>query len=382
MRTVSASWRTLVPYTHPLLSRVDSYLDGQVLATQVPIVSGRIQYDDSGVVKRRLTISVPARDSTRRWDPAGQPLHPLGVYGQRLHVATGIGYPNGGTELLDHGWYLITKWQRDEAGGTVEVEAVDLAQLLQDDRLTKPDSPPASSTFHSEFTRLVAGILPVDLTGAPANRAIGNTSLVYDRDRDKALQDLCDAWPARWYVNDAGAVCPAPVYPLVNDTTPADVILNDGAAGVVVTRARQGERGALYNVMVVDGKAGDDGTAGPHAEASITAATSPIRVSGPYGRVTRFFASDLITTTPQAQASANSLLVTFATAGRAETATMVPDPSVQLGDVARIYTKDGDRYTGRVSTLDVPLTPGEAPMTIGIAMVPAGVIEGERAGGV
>jgi hypothetical protein len=283
---------------------------------------------------------------------------------------------------MDHGWYLITSWARDESAGTIQVEALDLAQLLVDDRLTKPDAPPGGATFYSEFTRLVASILPVVIDPGLANRTI-SASLLWERDRDKALTDLCDAWPARWYVGDDGAAHVAAPYAAVTSASTPDLTLTDGALGTVVARARSGERGALYNVSVVDGKTGDDGAAGPHAEASVTDPASPIRAAGPYGRVTRFYASDLIETTPQAQATADNRLITYATAGRSETVTAVPDPSVQLGDVVTVYTRDGDKFTGRVLTLDVPLTPDDAPMSIGIAVTPMTLSDpGAQMGGV
>lgn len=359
-------------YTHDMLTRIESWYGGQQLVTSVPVTAASIAFDATGVLQRQLKISVPVATPDRRWDPAGNPSHPLACYGQRLKVYTGIGYPNGGTELLDLGWFLITKWEHREESSSVAIEAVDLAQLLVDDRLTVPWAPPPGATFASEFTRLVAGILPVRIPAGFPDRAISRT-VVWPRERDKAITELCEAWPARWSVDDSGAVTVTAPWGLVSDTTPPDIVLSDGATGTVTARRRYGERGALSNVAVVDGKTGDDNTAAPHAEASITSAQSPIRASGPYGRVTRFYASDLILTQAQAQSVADSMLVTYATAGRAEGFAAVPDPAVQLGDVARIYTRDGDAYTGRLTAIGLPLTPANAPMTGAIAMMPAAV---------
>jgi hypothetical protein len=135
------------------------------------------------------------------------------------------------------------------------------------------------------------------------------------------------------------------------------------------------QRGALYNRVVVDGKTVDDGSAPrPHAVAEITDASSPIRATGPYGRVTRFYASDLITTQAQADAAAASLLVTYASVGRSEPVKAIPDPAVQLGDVARVSTRDGDRYTARVDHITLPLTVRDGSMEVTPGMLPAGVI--------
>ena len=370
MRTMSAAWSDLLAYSHRVVCRVESWLDGVQLAGDLPVTEGSITYDDTGTLKRRLSLTVPARTPAGTLDPAGDPSAPLAAYGQRLHVALGVGWPNGAVELADHGWYLITSWERDDAEGTIAVEAFDLAQLLVDDRLTAPSSPPANATFGSEFARLMDGLLPAVVDPGLVDRAIAGTT-VWDRDRDAALNTLCQAWPARWYVGDDGAAHVAPTWPAVTAASTPDVELTDGVGGTVVTRARRSERGALYNVLVVDGRQPDNGTARPHAVAQITDAASPIRATGPYGRVVRFYESDLITTQPQAQNTADSLLVTYASAGRVESATAVPDPALQLGDVARIYTADGHTFTGRITGLALPLTAAGGAMTVTIGTLPA-----------
>lgn len=373
MRPTSDAWRALIGYSHPIVTVIESWLGPSQLAAHVPITAGRVAFDDTAVVKGRLTLTVPAHTPGQRWDPAGNPLAPLGAYGQRLHLRTGIGYPTGELELLDLGWYLITGWRRDEDQATVAVEALDLAQLVLDDRLTAPSSPPPGATFASEFGRLLAGILPVSIPAGFPDRPIAST-VVWERDRDKALADLCDAWPARWYVGDDGAAHVAATYGPVSETTPPDLTLTDGAAGTVTARARGAQRGALFNRIVVDGKAPDDATPRPHAVAEITSASSPIRAAGPYGRVTRFYASDLVTSQAQADDAAASMLVRYASAGRTEPVRAVPDPSIQLGDVTRVLTQDGDRYTARVEHITLPLTARDGPMEVTPGMLPAGVV--------
>lgn len=368
---MSPTWPTLIRYSHQVITRLDSYLDGVQLAAALPVTEGTIAYDDTGTLKRRLTFTVPARTPAGTLDPAGNPTAPLAAYGQRLHLSTGIVYPNGAIELADHGWYLLTSWQRDDDAGAITVEAFDLAQLLADDRLTAPSSPPGGATFVSEFTRLLDGLLPAVIDPGLADRAIG-ASTVWERDRDAALNQLCAAWPARWYIGDDGAAHAAVPYPAVTPASPPDVTLTDGTDGTVVARSRGGERGALYNVLVVDGKTPDSGAARPHAVSQITDPASPIRADGPYGRVVRFYESDLITTQGQAQATADSLLVTYASAGRTEAATAVPDPALQLGDVARINTRDGQAFTGRITGLTLPLTAEQGAMAVTIGTLPAG----------
>jgi uncharacterized protein DUF5047 len=370
MRTVSSAWPVLLHHSHRVITRVDSYLGVAQLLANLPIKTGTITYDDTGKLRRRLALTVPAHTSTMDLDPAGDPGAPLACYGQRLHVATGLGYPNGAQELCDHGWYLLTSWKRgDDNDATITIEGFDLAQLLDDDRLTAPSSPPAGASFASEFARLLDGLMPAVIPAGFPDRPVSTTT-VWERERLDALATLCAAWPARWYVGDDGAAHVDYPYTAVTDTTPINLTLTDGVAGTVVNRARGGERAALYNCVVVDGRQPDDGSARPHAVSEITDSTSPIRTAGPYGRVVRFYESDLITTQPQAQATADAMLVAYSSAGRSESVTAVPDPSIQLGDVARIYTRDGNAFTGRITAIALPLTVDGGAMTLDIGMPP------------
>jgi hypothetical protein len=364
----------MIRYSHPVVTVVESWLGSTRLSGAVPLTAGRIDADDSGTLKRRLTVTVPARTPDgKRWDPAGDPTAPLAAYGQRLRVRTGIAYPDGGMELLQMGWYLITEWTRDEEEQTVAVVAADLGLLISDARFHVAQTPPAGATFASEFHRLVGGILPSTVDPALVDRAVAPT-VVWDRDRDQALTELCDAWPARWYVDDAGAAHAAPPYPPVTPTTPPDITLTDGLDGTLVTRQRKAQRTAIFNQVVVDGKATDDATPAPHAVVQVTAAGSPILPTGPFGARPQFYASDAITTQAQADEAAAALLVRYASVGRAEQITCVPDASVELGDVARVYTRDGDVFTARVVTLSLPLTAAAGPMALGPSLLPGGDI--------
>jgi Domain of unknown function (DUF5047) len=370
MRSTSDAWRLSVRYSHAIVTTVESWLDGELIAASVPVVDGSIDMDDTGVLKRKLTLTVPARTPGARWDPAGRATAALANYGQRLHVMTGIRYPNRAVEVLDLGWYLITAWDRIETDGTIKVDAADLAALVVDDQATGPLAPPPGATFATEFHRLMNANLPTAIDPALADRPVPAT-VVWNRDRGRALTDLCDAWPARWRVDDTGTARAEPPYGPVSASTPPDLVVSDGADGVVVSRARSADRTALFNITVVDGKAGDAVTPTPHAVAEITGAGSPIRVTGPFGRRPQFYASDLITTQAEADSTAAALLVANASVGRSERVEILPDPSIELGDVLQVFTRDGDVYTARVATLQLPLT-ASGSMSVGPSMLPGG----------
>jgi hypothetical protein len=369
VRSTSGAWRPTISAAHRIAVRIESWRDGKQLAASIPITDGAVTYDDTATLKRRLTISVPARmPDTTVWDPGDSADHPLAAYGQRLHVQIGIQLPTGPVELMDHGWYLITGWQRDETGGTVTVEGQDLAVLLEDARHYREESPPPGSTYAQEFARLAAGILPTRVVALPSTQV--NPQTVWERERVKNINDLCNAWGARWHVADDGVLEAAPSYPDVTAATPAVLRLVSGRNGTVVARTRRGQRSNLYNAVVVNGKtAGAASEPAPYGIAEITAADSPIRVQGPYGRRPRFYASELLTTNAACVAAAEKMLVTASSVSRSEPIQASPDPSIQLGDVLEVITA-GEPFKGRVTGLTLPMT-AAGPMIVTLASTPA-----------
>jgi len=349
VRPTSPTWRLVVPTTHQVVTIVDSYLGGSALAQSIPITSGTITYDATAKLQRRCTITVPARDGLTVWDPGGDPAHPLAAYGQRLHIRTGMVLPGGITELMDHGWYLITDWSRSDVGGDVTVQGYDLMRLVEDAALYAPYTT-STATFTSAATDLAGGILPVAFDSGLTNRGTGD--LLVDRDRLGGLESLAASWPARMAVDDTGAIAFTPPYSPVTEATVPNVVFADGENGTVVDRQRSSGRDRLHNAVVVTGEA-TAAAAPPRAVAELT--TGPLAVTGPFGRSVRFFSSPLITTNSYAQDTANALLAQSSLLGRTETVYAVPDPSVQLGDVARVYTR-GDSVTGRVQSIVLPLT--------------------------
>lgn len=369
MRETSALWATTLRHSHPIATVVGSYLSNQPLAADIPIIRGEIRYDDTATIKRTLRLSVPAETPSQRWDPGADPKHPLAHYGQRLSVRTGLVHPGGVAELLAHGWFLITKWQREEAGeqATIEVTGEDLARLVADDEFLYPFTPPAR--MKAAAAAVVGRILPLSVAPSLSDPLVP-AETVWEGSKAAALDELCQAWPARWFVDDTATLRIEPPYPAMPRAMPADITWSDGLDGTVVARGRGGDRGAQYNAVVVVGSAPDANSPTPHSAWEVTGAGSPVRVGGPYGRVVYRHTSDLVTTQTQAQRVASALGHKMSSVGRREDISIVPDPSVQLGDVARVYTQDGDQHLGRVIAASVPLTAAEAPMSVTTSNAP------------
>lgn len=362
MRTVSDLWPVCVTTSHEVITTVTASYDGTPTGT-VPIISGSITFDDSAAEKRSLAITVPRRDGLTSWLPGDDPTHPLNIYGQQLTVQTGVRLPSGSAELVTAGTFLITSWALTDED-TIDVTGSDLARLIGDARFFGANVPQGGATYASEFARLAGGLLDTSVDSALTDRSITAT-FIWEEDRTAALSDLCDSWPARWMVADDGTLTALAAYGTV---TSADVAwtVTDGVGGVLIDMGRGGERG-VYNAVVVRGAAADNGQGGqPYGIAQVTDTTSPIVVGGPYGTVTRYYASDLLTDNDGCVAAAQSLLAAYSVSGRTAQVTMSPNPALELGDVVRA-TRGNDSMIGRVTAMSVPLTPGDGAMSMTIS---------------
>jgi hypothetical protein len=87
-----------------------------------------------------------------------------------------------------------------------------------------------------------------------------------------------------------------------------------------------------------------DGTAPVQAVALDTDPSSPTYAgtgpgTSPYGRVTYFYSSPLLTTVPQAQSAANTILAENVGAGATYTLNVPYDPTISAGDVISVRGK-------------------------------------------
>ncbi|MFJ9125700.1 hypothetical protein ACIRJS_16555 [Streptomyces sp. NPDC102340] len=371
MRDFGPLYPLLLTRSHRVLTSISSWRSGSQLAGNIPILSGTITYDDTANLRRRVEITVPYEDPQNQfvWDPGDDSAHPLNYYGQRLNVRVGIGLPRGGSVWFNHGWFLIDSWEIEETDRTVSVSAVDLSQLVDDDRHYTAESPGKGFTYPQEFQRLLDGQLPFVIDGGLSTRRVNSTT-VWDRDRRKNLDDLCKAWPSRWYVDDDGDAHVAAAYEQITSDTPVDAVLDWGDEGTVTGRSRSGDRERIYNAVIVTGKQAEDGSEiQPFGGAEIRDVTSPIRIQGPFGKRPKFYQSDLLTTSAQCVATAETMLTEASRIARTEPITAVPDYALELGDVAQVRTH-GRYFTGRVQSIELPLTADDGAMKVTLSTIP------------
>jgi hypothetical protein len=299
--------------------------------------------DSSAKVQRQLSLKVA--------DPDGglSPWlfnDPLGVGGVVLQVI----YRVGGAESINVGWfrvegnsptesvvaYTIPEYGYSEpdspraphermimvpGGGTVDVTAVDLTSNVDRDKLISPESP-KTTTVLGEVERLIGDHFPIVKESGVADGPVAKT-LVYDKERLEACQDLLASINARYRMGGDGEMR---IYPI----TPGAVVWRVEPGAGLVRVGREQSIADLYNIWVVTGK--DDANGRPVS--GISKITSgALRVDGPHGRVPYFYTSEQITSIAGAGAYADTLRDRQEQSYAVElTVVTAPRPEVEAGD--------------------------------------------------
>ena len=273
---------------------------------------------------------------------------PLGVGGVELHVM----YRIGGAGVVNRGRfrvqdnspkesyrkYAVAEYGYRQAdsptaphernvmvpsGAVIDLNAVDLTANVDRDRLLAPESPKGTSpTVLGEFTRLIGDHFPTVVADGVLDRAVSKT-LVYDRERLEACQDLLASISARYRMGGDGE---CEVYPLVPGVPVWRV---EPTAGLVEVNRTQSLDG-LYNMWVVAGK---ENAKGKPVRGSSSLTFGPLRNSGPHGRYPYFYSSEMITSAQQANEYAATLQAQHMAKLAVELeVTTIPRPEIQPGD--------------------------------------------------
>lgn len=339
-------------------ARVDSWL-GQTWLGRVPVKAGSVTWTTSQQVQGTLSLTVPRigavsqDEGARDWTPLA-PDSPLATMGQVLHVQVTVASLVS-TDRWDIplGRFLITQW---EVGATdIRITGKSLLQHLEDDRLTSPTVPYSGGTLASELRRLVGGHMGIIVSDALTNRPC--PSMSWGESRIDAIYEIADAWPARLREGPDGVLYVLPPVPAITERP--EKSLTDGEAGTVIGVTRQGSRAGIFNRIVARGQEQDD-AGQPRFQAIIDQTTGPLRTSGPYGIVTKFFSSPLITSKQAALNSATTMLATSVRQKTTVPVTHTPNPTLTLDTPVELITANIDGAAtitqwGIVTSTEIPL---------------------------
>lgn len=216
----------------------------------------------------------------------------LTPYGARVRVERGIRLPDGSTEwcVLMTGRITETSQGSDDHDALMTVALKDDFSALVRDRFDVATSTNTAELVVDAIRRLITETLPGrtvhDLTGS--TRTCGRLDL--QQDRAAGIQKLALSIGAECYAGRDDSFVIAPTATL-DDQPRWELSVGETGNLITVERSRDAEK--TYNRVVargyVDGHV-EHGSAPPYAAAQIDP-PDPLYYGGPFGKVTRFFAS-------------------------------------------------------------------------------------------
>ena len=350
LSTVLAGGASWLPVVH-------STLDGGDIV-RVPVVGGSVTYSVDMEAQVRLNVTVPRFADGFDWHPGNDATHPLARYGQTLSAAVHV--TGGGVdEIIQVATAAIQSWALSDDGGSVSVECLGPLKAVKDAGFAVPQAVRPGGSYGTELTRLMAGMAPLviddtlPVRGLPVGQAWGD-------DRLEAVKELVDAWPARLRTDAYGVVW---ALPRLGPTPTPVARLADGEGGTVVSAPTADAREGVPNRVVARGEAESEDRPAVQGVADIR--TGPMSVEGPYGVVTHYFSSPLLTTWANTSGAAVARLRDLTRRSRTLAVTCAPDPRFTL-DLPVEVVHDGRTDWGWVVGWELPLVVGSGPMRVDV----------------
>jgi hypothetical protein len=320
--------------------------------TDIPIVSGDVQMDATAAVRSTLGMTT---DGTGMF-----PLNAsddLAPYGNEVFVRRGIAFSGGSVEWVSLGYFRIHSIEQDEApNGPIRIMASDRMRGLTMARLIAPVQFSAATTYGAVMTQLITEVYPwatIEWDDATDTDGLGR-SLIAEEDRWKFLNDLVTGKGKIWYWDHRGVL----VIKDAPDPGSAVWSVNSGENGVLVSMGRDISDEGVYNAVVVSGEAMDT-VAPPTAVAYDNNPASPTYWEGSFGKVPRFYSSSFITTTAQAQTTANAMLTQNLGVPYNVDFQAIVNPALEPYDPVTVVNA-GRQETHVLNRLTIPLTPEQA----------------------
>jgi len=342
---LDAQYRDALTRPHVVFNQID-VLDrqGDVLLSNLPFVDGSVRATLNSRVARVLTLSVD-----RSWFPllANGAIDTGGLltpFGNRLRASRGILYGDGSRASFPVFYGRIEQVQMGR-NGTVSLGANDLAADVVDAQFETPQSSVPTNTISTEFRRLVRDALPDVVFGSSDLTGVLIPPLVWQSDRAQALDDMSATVAMLWYPLADGSM----VQKLTPWTSPgraAQITLSDGtnaAPGVsntiadwTITVSRTG----VYNSVVFASER-QDGTAPVYATVRDSTVSSPTFYLGNFGKKPLLIQNQAALTQAQCLSAAQSnLKAATAITQTWDPVSIVPDPSLELGDLIAMNAED------------------------------------------
>jgi hypothetical protein len=262
------------------------------------------------------------------------------VYGQRIYVETGIQYLDGSVERVPAGTFVITNVGGNIHTGPLNITASGLEIMLKRALWDTATSTKGYANAAAFLTYWIPNVIPgasfVDASTLGGTTPLATKTWDANTDTWTSFREVADSVGCELFCDAAGT------FRLVDIPDPTNVAVtpvwdvSTGDSGVMVSADMSLSADGVFNRVIVTGENAADNKPAVRGTATITSTSDPLYYGGPYGKVTKAYSSSLVTTTAQAQSTANALLAKYRAPNRTVTLETVPNAALDAGDCIRV----------------------------------------------
>jgi hypothetical protein len=324
-----------------VLSRSGTVLYSGQMGEGLPFIEGSVRATLTSRVARVLTLTVD-----RSWFPLlpngdVDPDGLLSPFGNRIAAYRGIRYGDGSIVQFPVFFGRIEQVAMGRSG-QVTVTANDLAADVVDAIFETPQSSVPSNTINTEFRRLILGALPDATFGTSDLTSVKIPPIAWQSDRAQALDDMSATVAMLWYPLADGSFVQR-LTPWTNPGQTAQLTLvdgTDGGLGMVADWLITVSRTGVYNSVVFASER-QDGSSPQHAIVRDLDPTSPTYYLGNFGKKPLLIQNQAALTQSQCKQAATSQLKSATAITQTwDPVSIVPDPSIELGDLVQMRADD------------------------------------------
>lgn len=346
---LDATYRAVLAGPHTPLFRVEVW-DGQgnLLLDDLPYDGGGVAASLTNRVTRNLNLTVD--EDWYPWEDDDL----LAPYGNELRAYRGVEYGNG-VQIL----FPVFRGKIQSAdlasGGTVEIDAADRAQEVEDSEFLRPYNSARGVYLNQQFQELVTDGVPDAEFGVSDDFWQTMPPLTWESDRGSALDEVGRTGGAFWYALPDGRF----VLRRVPWTVPGtrSVILTDRDGGLILEALpRKTREGVVNSVTAVSERT--DGSDPYYATAEDVTPSSPTYVGGKFGRKHKLFRAQGALGQPATLGAATAYVRRSTALAQTWSWSQTPDPAMELGEVVGLEVRGRTGITQVVSSFQMPMTVG------------------------
>lgn len=325
--------------------RVEVWRGGVQLAASTEFIGGQVNATLVSQVARNASVTYP-----ESWFPYSS-SDLLAPAGNELRIFRGVDYANG-----DFKEFPVFRGKIQNAqlsGATVTVTASDRAAEVQERGFSAPQDLPDDTAAIVLFRELITNAVPDAVFGLSDEFAQVGPALTAETDRSSVIDRIATAVGAFWYPLADGSFVMRR-YPWNLSSGDPVAILADGDEGTVLDSTPTRDRENVYNQILAIAER-SDGSAPAHAIAADTVPSSATFTGGPFGVRFKILRLQYPTDENGCLSAAADYLVRSTAQTIAWDLVIVPDASLELGDVVGLEVREQTGIRQVISSFTIPL---------------------------